>query len=265
MAVCSAMDVHTTWLWPPSFSFASTQTKATLSPLAYGHRSSSSLRTSPTCLRKGILRDLELHETFMTFVKSLSVESHLFEWYHRVHIDLCIIDVKGNRDRLVPIEFFRPSNLFELPMDGDGVVDDSITDLPRGKWYGDWDENTWILTLDTIEGWRWSEESTENGRERSYNNEVIDACFLLWRHHGCSPRVFFLYSSSMLQIDLFFLSFSHTLIMNSMSDCRPDKNSHHQPSPDVSELDQARREFVSIQKPEFLPPSEQKMIEMIRL
>ena len=66
-------------------------------------------------------------------------------------------------------------------------------------------------------------------------------------------------------IYLFFLSFSHTLIMNSMSDCRPDKNSHHQPSPDVSELDQARREIVSIQKPEFLPPSEQKMIEMIRL
>ena len=85
--------------------------------------------------------------------------------------------------------------LFELPMGGDGVVD-GIIDLPRGKWYGDWDENTWILTLDAIERCQGSEASTENGRERSYDEEVIDACFLLWRHHGCSPRVFFIYSSS---------------------------------------------------------------------
>ena len=95
---------------------------------------------------------LELHESFTTFVKNLSVERHLLSDVI-IHLDIYIIDVKGKRDQLLPIEFFRSSDLFKLPRDGDGVVD-NITDLIFGNWYGDWDENTWILTLDAIERWR---------------------------------------------------------------------------------------------------------------
>ena len=95
------------------------------------------------------------------------------------------------------------TDFFELLMDGDGVVD-GVTDLHLGKWYGDWDENTRIFILYGIERWWWSEQSTENGRERSYDEEVIAACFLLWRHPDCVVA-----SSSVLQMNPFLSSFSH--------------------------------------------------------